>query len=161
MHVVAVSGSLKQTSANSALVQAMADADPGQVEVWDLLGTLPHFTPDDDGGAPVAAWRAAVMRADALLLATPEYAGGMPGSLKNALDWLVGTGELYEKTVAVVSAAPSPERGVNARRWVDEVVGYQGGHVVTSFTVTRDDDPRAVLARVLEAIADDDHRRDS
>jgi NAD(P)H-dependent FMN reductase len=148
VHVVAVSGSLKQSSANSALVQALADLDPEHVEVWDELGTLPHFTPDDDGGTPVASWRAALTRADLVLVATPEYAGGMPGVLKNALDWLVGTGELYDMHVAIVSAAPSPERGVNARRWVEEVVGYQGGHVVASFTVTKDDDPAAVLARI-------------
>jgi chromate reductase len=156
VHVVAVSGSLKASSANSALVRALADADPEQIEVWDAVGDLPHFTPDtpepEPGGAPVASLREAVLRADAVLLASPEYAGGMPGVLKNALDWLVGTGELYGKPVAIVSAAPSPERGVNARRWIEEVVGYQGGRVVSSFTVTKDDEPGAVLARVLDAL---------
>jgi chromate reductase len=150
VHVVAVSGSLKDTSANSALLRAMADLDPEQIDVWPGLATLPHFTPDDDGGAPVASLRAAIAGADAVLIATPEYAGGMPGSLKNALDWLVGTGELYEKQVAVVSAAPSPERGQHARRWVEEVVGFQGSHLVASFTVTQDDEPGAVLARILD-----------
>ncbi len=145
MNILAISGSLKQSSANSALVRAFAAAQPERVEIWDELGELPHFTPDDDGGNPVASLRAAVTRADAVLVATPEYAGGMPGSLKNALDWLVGTGELYDKPVAIVSAAPSPERGENARRWVEDVVGYQGGHVVASFTVTKDEDPRALL----------------
>lgn len=153
MHVVAISGSLKASSANSALVRALADADPEQIEVWDALGDLPHFTPDDDGGAPVASLRDAVLGADAVLLATPEYAGGMPGVLKNALDWLVGTGELYGKPVAIVSAAPAPERGVNARRWIEEVVGYQGGRVVTSFTVIEADEPAVVLARVLDELA--------
>jgi len=153
VHVVAISGSLKASSANSALVRALADADPEQIEVWDALGDLPHFTPDDDGGAPVASLRDAVLGADAVLLATPEYAGGMPGVLKNALDWLVGTGELYGKPVAIVSAAPAPERGVNARRWIEEVVGYQGGRVVTSFTVIEADEPAVVLARVLDELA--------
>ena len=152
MHVVAISGSLKQSSANSSLVQAIADLDPDHVEIWDGLGTLPHFTPDDDGGAPVASLRAAIVSADLIVLATPEYAGGMPGALKNALDWLVGTGELYDKRVAIVSAAPSPERGANARRWAEETVGFQGSHVVASFTVTKDDDPAAVLERVLEGL---------
>ena len=152
MHLVAISGSLKQSSANSALVRAMHDAAPDHVEVWDGLGDLPHFTPDDDGGAPVVSLRDAVTRADALLVATPEYAGGMPGSLKNALDWLVGTGELYDKPVVVVSAAPSPERGVHARQWVEEVARMQGGHVLDSFTVTTVDEPRAVLARVVDGL---------
>jgi NAD(P)H-dependent FMN reductase len=150
--IVAISGSLKESSANSALVRALADLEPRRIEVWDGLGALPHFTPDDDGGAPVASLRAAVVRADAVLLATPEYAGGMPGVLKNALDWLVGTGELYGKPVVIVSAAPAPERGANARRWVEEVVGFQGSHVVASFTVTKDDEPAAIVARVVEAL---------
>jgi NAD(P)H-dependent FMN reductase len=152
VRLVAIPGSLKRTSANSALVHAMAEASPHDVEVWDGLGTLPHFTPDDDGGAPVASLRTAVTRADAVIIATPEYAGGMPGSLKNALDWLVGTGELYGKRVAVVGAAPSAERGQHARDWVEHVVGMQGGQVVTSFTVTTQDDPAAVLGRVREAL---------
>jgi NAD(P)H-dependent FMN reductase len=76
----------------------------------------------------------------------------MPGSLKNALDWLVGTGELYEKDVVVLSAAPSRERGQHARHWVDEVVRMQGGRVVVSFTVAPGDDVGEVLARVLEAL---------
>ena len=152
VRLVAISGSLKQSSTNSALVRAMCDAAPDHVEVWDGLGALPHFSPDDDGGAPVASLRDAVTRADALLVATPEYAGGMPGSLKNALDWLVGTGELYDKPVVVVSAAPSPERGVHARQWVEEVARMQGGHVVDSFTVTTVDEPRAVLARVVDGL---------
>jgi NAD(P)H-dependent FMN reductase len=151
VHVVAISGSLKESSSNSALVRAMAASDPEHVEIWDGLGALPHFSPDDDGAAPVASLRAAIARADLVLLATPEYAGGMPGVLKNALDWLVGTGELYDKRVAIVSAAPSPERGTNARRWVEETVGYQGSHVIESFTVTKDDDPAAVLTRVVDA----------
>jgi NAD(P)H-dependent FMN reductase len=161
VHLVAISGSLKESSSNSALVRAMAASDSEHVEIWDGLGLLPHFTPDDDGGARVASLRDAVTRADGVLLATPEYAGGMPGVLKNALDWLVGTGELYDKRVAVVSAAPSPERGANARRWVEEVLGYQGSHVVISFTVTKDDEPAAVLARVIDAFATSVHRRAS
>jgi NAD(P)H-dependent FMN reductase len=157
VHVLAISGSLKESSGNSALLRALAEAAPDQFDVWNALGDLPYFTPDDDGGVAVAALRAAVLRADAILLATPEYAGGMPGVLKNALDWLVGTGELYGKRIAIVSAAPAPERGVNARRWVEEVVGYQGATVVASFTVTKDDEPAAVLTRILDAFATPAH----
>lgn len=156
--LVAISGSLKATSGNSALVRAMSEVAADRVEVWDHLGELPHFTSDDGGGTSVASLRAAVGRADALLVATPEYAGGMPGSLKNALDWLVGTGELYGKPVVVLSVAPSLERGQHARRWVEDVVGYQGGHVVASFTVTRADDATSVLARVLDALGSEDDR---
>jgi NAD(P)H-dependent FMN reductase len=97
----------------------------------------------------VASLREAVTRADVLVIATPEYAGGMPGSLKNALDWLVGTGELYGKDVAVLSAAPSPERGGQARAWTETVVRMQGGRVLVSFTVAPGADPDAVLGEIL------------
>jgi NAD(P)H-dependent FMN reductase len=156
VRIVAISGSLKHTSANSALVQALAAAAPSEVELWSELGDLPHFTPDDDGGAVVASLRDAVARADLLLIATPEYAGGMPGSLKNALDWLVGTGELYGKDVAVLSAAPSPERGGQARAWTETVVGMQGGRVLVSFTVAPGADPEEVLARIISHVEPED-----
>jgi chromate reductase, NAD(P)H dehydrogenase (quinone) len=157
VHIVAISGSLKTTSANSALVHAIAAVAPDDVEIWSALGELPHFSPDDDGGAPVESLRDAVTRADLVVIATPEYAGGMPGSLKNALDWLVGTGELYGKALAIVNVAPSHERGTNARSWVEQVVRMQGAHVVTSFSVTPGDDPAAVLQRVLAAFDADAH----
>ena len=106
-----------------------------EVTLWDGLGELPHFRPDREGDEHVASLRQAIATSDALLIATPEYAGGMPGVLKNALDWLVGSGELYGKPVVVVSAAPSAERGHHARRWVSEVVAMQGGIVRDSFSV--------------------------
>src|SRR5215218_8229782 len=124
MNVVAISGSLQENSSNSVLLQAVAaSASDVDVIVWDELGALPHFRPDHDGDEHVASLRHAVAEADAVLIATPEYAGGMPGALKNALDWLVGSGDLYGKPVVIMSAAPSAERGQNARRWVGEVVG--------------------------------------
>jgi chromate reductase, NAD(P)H dehydrogenase (quinone) len=136
VNIVAISGSLQHRSSNSALLRAMVtDATSVVMNVGHELGELPHFRPDVDGDAHVDSLRRAVARADALLIATPEYAGGMPGTLKNALDWLVGSGELYGKPVVIMSAAPSSERGENARRWVGEVVQMQGGVVRDSFTV--------------------------
>jgi len=136
MHILAISGSLNEESSNSALLRALRAATNGvDVTLWDELGDLPHFRPDLDGDAHVQSLRRAVARADAILVATPEYAGGMPGALKNALDWLVGSGELYGKPLVVMSVAPSAERGQNARRWVAEVVAMQGGIVRESFTV--------------------------
>ncbi len=136
MQIVAISGSLQRSSSNSALLRAIrttsGDVD---VAVWAELGDLPHFRPGEDGDEHVASLRRAVEQADAVLISTPEYAGGMPGALKNALDWLVGSGELYGKPVVIMSAAPSAERGENARRWVAEVVTMQGASVRDSFTV--------------------------
>lgn len=154
MDIVAISGSLDRNSSNTALVEALAAAsDDLPIRVWDELGTLPHFRPDTDGDEHVGSLRDAIARADVVLVATPEYAGGMPGTLKNALDWLVGTGELYGKSLIVVSAAPSDERGGNARRWVADVARMQGATVLDSFTVdVRRTDPASLTAGVATAL---------
>ena len=119
MKLLAVSGSLRAASTNSILARAAATlASNGvTVTVSELLDSLPHFSPDRDGdAAPDAArdWRAQVGAADGVLFVTPEYAFGIPGSLKNALDWLVTSGELWRKPVAVISASPSAKGGEHA-----------------------------------------------
>jgi NAD(P)H-dependent FMN reductase len=161
MRVLAIVGSVARNSANSRLLHAMAAADLLDVQVWEALDQLPYFRPEADGDPAVTVLRQAVAAADAVWIATPEYAGGMPGVLKNALDWLVGSGELYGKRIVILSAAPSEQRGGNARRWVDEVVRMQGAEVLDSFTValppgTTDVRLRAVardaLARAVRAL---------
>lgn len=82
------------------------------VSVWDGLDTLPHFNPDldregDVAPLPVAELRRRIGEADALIISTPEYAHGVPGSLKNALDWLVSCSEFPGIPIALVN--PSPE----------------------------------------------------
>ena len=164
VHVVAVSGSLQTGSANTALLRALVAEAPDDIELelWEGLGELAHFRPDADPDAVVDSLHQAIGAADAVLIATPEYAGGMPGSLKNALDWLVGSGGLYEKPVVIVSAAPSVERGHNARGWVEQVARMQGAVVRDSFTVhvATADRPeevaqhaRDVLPRLVTALA--------
>ena len=154
MDIVAISGSLDRNSSNTALVEALAAASNDlPIRVWDELGALPHFRPDTDGDEHVGSLRDAIAGADVVLVATPEYAGGMPGTLKNALDWLVGTGELYGKSLIVVSAAPSDKRGGNARRWVADVARMQGATVLDSFTVdVRRTDPASLTAGVATAL---------
>jgi len=130
MRILAICGSLQAKSSNLALLQcAIASAPPGvTIELYDGLRELPHFNPDlehsedapDDerdrterarGLAAVAKLRRAVASADALLIAMPEYGHSLPGSLKNAVDWLIGTGELESKLVAITSAVAGPLRG--------------------------------------------------
>ena len=111
MRLLAISGSIRATSSNAAIVQAAARlAPPGvTVEVYDGVVRLPHFSPDLDVEplpAAVAALRAAVGACGGLVIATPEYAHGMPGSLKNALDWLVSATEPIDKPVLLISASP-------------------------------------------------------
>jgi NAD(P)H-dependent FMN reductase len=92
MRILAISGSLRAASSNTAVLQAAIELAPPDVEIvrCDGLSELPHFNPDlDDANAPapVANWRAQLKAADGVLISSPEYAHGVPGSLKNALDW--------------------------------------------------------------------------
>jgi len=136
MRILAIAGSVARNSSNSRLLHSMAAATPCvDIQVWQALDQLPYFSPDADGSPQVTELRKAIAAADAVWIATPEYAGGMPGALKNALDWLVGSGELYGKRMVVMSAAPSEQRGGNARRWVEDVARMQGAVVLESFTV--------------------------
>jgi len=114
MKLAAVSGSLRADSSNSALVRALSSLASTEMEVavFDGVGDLPHYSPEldtDDPPASVLRWRTVLREADAALFCTPEYAHGMPGSLKNALDWLVSSGEFDGgKPCAALSASPSP-----------------------------------------------------
>ncbi|HEY5317394.1 MAG TPA: NAD(P)H-dependent oxidoreductase, partial [Solirubrobacteraceae bacterium] len=110
--ILMVSGSLRKGSTNTALLRTAATLDHPGVEavLYTALADLPHFNPDDDplGGtppAPVVELRAALAGADAILFSTPEYAGALPGSFKNLLDWSVGGGETYGMPVAWVNTA--------------------------------------------------------
>jgi len=118
-NIAAISGSLRVGSTNSALVRAMAAAAPAEVAVtiYEGLADLPHFSAELDGNdppAPVKVLRGLLGAADGAILCTPEYAFGMPGSLKNALNWLVTSGELWRKPVVAISASPSARGGENA-----------------------------------------------
>jgi hypothetical protein len=95
---------------------------------------LPHFNPDDDGEclAPaVEELRWAIGDADAVVFCTPEYAGALPGSFKNLLDWTVGGAEMYRKPVAWINVA-AVGRGDGAQASLSTVLGYLGSDVVAA-----------------------------
>jgi NAD(P)H-dependent FMN reductase len=110
MKVLAISGSLRAASINSALLRAAARLAPPDMAItlFARIGDLPLFNPDFEPYTPppVAALYAEVASADALLIASPEYAHGVSGSIKNALDWLVGSETFINKPVAVLNASP-------------------------------------------------------
>lgn len=110
MNILALSGSLRAASLNSALLRTAARvAPPGvQVSLCTVLGELPLFNPDSECAVPVsvARLRAEVAAADALLIASPEYAHGVTGTIKNTLDWLVSFEPFANKPVAVLNASP-------------------------------------------------------
>ncbi len=110
MHILAISGSLRVISTNAALVRVIAALAPENMEmtIYDGLGDIPHFNPDIDGDNPppsVHNLRQLLQAVDGVLICTPEYAFGVPGVLKNALDWTVSTGEFSGKPVATISAS--------------------------------------------------------
>jgi chromate reductase, NAD(P)H dehydrogenase (quinone) len=111
MKLLAISGSLKSTSSNTAIVKNLKRLAPAnwQIIIYDELGSLPHFNPEiDTEQAPeaVKTLREMIREADAVFICTPEYAYSVPGSLKNMLDWTVSSGEFVDKPVAAVSASP-------------------------------------------------------
>jgi chromate reductase len=108
---VTVCGSLRARSSNAALLDAVSALAPRGVTVarYEGLATLPPFNPDDDvEPAPpaVRSLRERIASADALVISSPEYAHGVPGALKNALDWLVSGAEIYQKPIALLNPSP-------------------------------------------------------
>ncbi len=119
MKIIAISGSLRAGSSNGALLRAAAALAPAGMELvfYEDLGSLPHFNPDLDTDSPpktVEDFRAMLAAADGVLISSPEYAHGIPGALKNALDWVVSSGELTAKPVVLIMASPSGGRQAQA-----------------------------------------------
>lgn len=124
LRILTISGSLRAASSNSRLLRAAAGLAPAGVELvaYDGLATLPYFTPDLDGDdlpGPVAALRAAIGDARAVVISSPEYAHGVPGVLKNALDWLVSGPEVPGRPFALWNASP---RSVHAQASLAETL---------------------------------------
>ena len=110
MKILGISGSLRAASINTALLRTAATLTPYGVTliVYDGLGNLPHFSPElDKEPLPpgVTDFRSHLNSSAGVIISSPEYAHGIPGVLKNALDWLVASGELYEKPVALFNAS--------------------------------------------------------
>jgi NAD(P)H-dependent FMN reductase len=104
-------------------------------EVYTTLADVPAFVPGQEPVPDaVADALARIERADAVVFSTPEYAGGLPGALKNLLDWTVGGGQLYDKPVAWLDVA-NPGRGHGARAQLRTVLGYVGARIIDAACV--------------------------
>lgn len=118
--ILAVSGSLRAASSNTTLLHAIESMLPANASFIQSIGLeqIPAFNPDHDQPdtvvPAVTQFREQIASADAVLICTPEYAFGVPGSLKNALDWTVSTGSLNGKPTAAISASPLYTGGSNA-----------------------------------------------
>lgn len=131
-HVLLISGSTRGASTNSALLRTAAALDP-DTTFYEDLADLPHFNPDDDHEPlppPVADLRARIAEASAVLFCTPEYAGTLPGSFKNLLDWMVGGTQMTDKPSAWVNASADPRRGHGASETLAGVLSYVQARVV-------------------------------
>jgi len=138
IQLLALSGSLRARSSNGALLEASMRLAPAgmRIDLFDGIGALPHFNPDIEAGelpAPVLALRARVDAADGLLISCPEYARGIPGSFKNALDWLVGGAEFPGKPIALFNASP---RASDAQAALRLVLRTMSGRVVEEASMT-------------------------
>ena len=137
MRVLAISGSLRAASNNTALLRALREEAPEgvEVELWDGLKTIPPYDQDDDlvpGPAPVEAFRSLVREVDAVFFATPEYNSSVPGALKNALDGAsrpLATNAFRNKPVAVIGSSAGAFGGVWAAAELRKVLGTMGARV--------------------------------
>ena len=138
MKILAISGSLRAASINSALLRTAALLAPPEVDITlcSMIGDLPLFNPDLELQVPssVARLREAVAAADALLIASPEYAHGVTGTIKNMLDWLVSFESFYNKPVALLNASPRAHHADFAMR---EILKTMSAAIVedASFTI--------------------------
>jgi chromate reductase len=140
MRVLAISGSLRRDSHNTALLRTLAEEAPRgvEVEVWDGLRSIPPYDADDDtapGPAAVEAFRDLVREADAVFFATPEYNSSIPGALKNALDWAsrpLATNVFRGKPVAVVGSSTGAFGAVWAAAELRKVLAAMGARVTAA-----------------------------
>ncbi|HEY6426113.1 MAG TPA: NADPH-dependent FMN reductase [Acidimicrobiales bacterium] len=147
--VLLVSGSLRSGSTNTALLRTVQIVAPSEIKtvLYTGLDGLPHFDPDRDRiplHPSVVDLRATIRASDAILFCTPEYAGALPGSFKNLLDWTIGDdhpGSIYEKPVAWINASAAPSGGADAHDSLRTVLNYAHAVVVeeacVSIPVTR------------------------
>jgi chromate reductase, NAD(P)H dehydrogenase (quinone) len=138
MRILAISGSLRTGSSNTMLLRAAVALAPEafEVSVYDGLATLPHFNPDLDNEAappPAVDFRSQLHASDGVLISSPEYAHGVPGVLKNALDWVVASGELYGKPVALLNASP---RSVHAQASLRETLTVMTASLIPEASIT-------------------------
>ena len=138
MRILAISGSLRSGSSNTAVLRAARTLAPSGVDIilYESLGALPHFNPDLDGDNPpqsVLELRYEVGLADGLLISSPEYAHGVPGSLKNALDWLVASVEFPGKAVVLLNTSP---RATHAPAQLNEILMTMGARLIPEASLT-------------------------
>lgn len=113
MKILAIPGSLRSNSSTNKLLTFISTIIPAEVnfKIYEDLASIPAFDDSEEVPLAVADFKKAISDADAVLICTPEYAFGVPGALKNAIDWTVSSSELVEKPVALITASSQGEKG--------------------------------------------------
>ncbi|WP_345951803.1 NAD(P)H-dependent oxidoreductase [Mucilaginibacter sp. PAMB04274] len=137
MKILALCGSLRPESSNMGILKTIQTwlPDGVQYEIYDNIGLLPHFDPTfnhEDVPGEVVRFRRLIANADGVIICTPEYVFGLPGSLKNALDWTASSGEFNEKPVAIITASSS---GENAHASLKIIMNVLTSHVPDTSTL--------------------------
>ena len=132
MKILAISGSLRSNSANTCVLQAAKILAPDNVDIllYSELAQLPHFNPDLDCNplpVTVISLRKQIQNSDGIIISSPEYAHGVPGSLKNALDWLVSSIEFPGKPVVLINTNP---RATIAQKSLQEILLTMSAKIV-------------------------------
>jgi NAD(P)H-dependent FMN reductase len=159
IRVLGMVGSLGARSSNLALLETAVSVAPEGIEIvlYTGLGDLPHFDPDidpDDAPSAVRALRQAIAASDAVLIAAPEYGHSLPGVLKNAIDWLIGSGELERKVVAITASVPHPERGRQGLAALRQTLGAVRAEIVSDEPIARGSTSEATIRNVLRRVVD-------
>ena len=160
MKILAISGSLRAESYNSVIIRTLKTMDVN-IDIYNDLGKLPFFNPDldnhslivDNSPILVQELRKAIASSDAIIISTPEYAFEIPGVLKNALDWLVSSGEIVHKPVAIISASTSGMGGDKANIVLMNLVKVLMGDTSNQLTLT--------VPMVNKNIDDEGHIKDN
>ena len=158
--ILAVSGSLQRRSANMMLLDSAQAAAPAGVEVviFDGIRDLPLFNPDldiADGIDSVTRWRRALADSDAILIAAPEYGFSLPGALKNAIDWVISSGELERKVVAITAAVPGPDRGRRGLRALGDTLTAVRARIVGGEPIVKGATFEARVATLVRELVDE------
>jgi chromate reductase, NAD(P)H dehydrogenase (quinone) len=151
MKILALSGSLRQKSYNTAALEALSEIAPKGVEfIFGRIDQLPLFNPDLEGESVPALQllKSQLATASGLIISSPEYAHGISGSMKNALDWLVGGSEFPSKPIMLINTSP---RASHALAALKEVVITMSGNLIESACVSipllgSDLDKKGILA---------------
>lgn len=155
--ILTICGSLQENSGNLRLLERARELAPEglQLEPSDHLRHLPLFNPDlleDKIPEAVERWREALVSSDGLLFACPEYGHSLPGAVKNGIDWVIGTGELYQKVVAITASVRSLERGKRGLAALKQTLLAVDAHVVWDEAILVTDAEEAGVTALLACL---------